>query len=397
MDDIVLSGKIEFLELPDILQLIGNNGSSGVLRLKSPYAPNPASIYIEKGNPVNASSGSNVGIKALLSLFGWSEGTFEFSSATIPVKKVITKNRMEIILEALRLVDDGKIEKIGPENTHLTDGSAAKKLDGITILKGPLVDYLYIAEEEYYHDGDFIVEEGKHGSWMWVVLEGIVEIVKQTPKGPMCLSMVSEGSFVGDIATFLAKEHVRGASARARGTVQLGVIDSQRLANEFSALSRGFRDALLSFDRRLKQVSANAMRIRLNQPLIADLQEDMTPFQIDGEEDNNIHVIKKGKVTISRSMGEDGIKVVLAELTPGDFLGRIPYLDTGLEPHSAEVLTSTDIKMEPLDPKKFQSEYDRLSLTFKNIIQHISASISVTIQIAENAFRQDFSRLESKH
>jgi CRP-like cAMP-binding protein len=395
MDDIVFSGKLEFLELPDLLQLIGNNGSSGVLRLKSPHAANLASIYIEKGNPVNASNGSNVGIKALLALFGWSEGTFEFSSATLPVKKVITKNRMEIILEGLRLMDDGKIEKIGPENTRLPTGAASKKLDGITVLKGPLVDYLYIVDEEYYHDDDLIVEEGKHGTWMWVVLEGTVEIVKQTPGGPMCLGMVSDGSFVGDIATFLAKEHVRGASAKARGTVQLGVIDSQRLANEFSTLSRGFRDALLSFDRRLKHASGNAMRIRLNQPLLADLQDDMTPFHFEEDDIDKIHIIKEGKAVVARPMGKDNVKVVMAELTPGDFLGRIPFLDTGLEPHSAEVLTSKDIATEIKDPAEFQMEYDRLSTTFKNIVKHISASISVTIQTAENAFSRDFSGLDS--
>ena len=395
MNDIVLSGKLEFLELPDLLQLIGNNGGSGVLRLKSPHASNPASIYIEKGNPVNASNGSIVGIKALLSLFGWAEGTFEFSTATIPVKKVITKNRMEIILEGLRLLDDGKIELVGSENKRVTSGTS-KKLDGITVLKGPLVDYLYIADEEYYHDGDFIVEEGKHGSWMWVVLEGIVEIVKQTPSGPMCLGMVSDGSFVGDIATFLAKEHVRGASARARGTVQLGVIDSQRLANEFSVLSQGFRDTLLSFDQRLKHVSGNAMRIRLNHPRLADLQDDMAPFHFEETDMDKIHVIKEGKAVVTRPMGKDGIKVVLAELAPGDFLGRIPFLDTCLEPHSAEVLVSKDIATEIVDPTKFQAEYDNISSTFKNIIKHVSASISVTIQTSEDTFSRDFAGLDSK-
>jgi virulence-associated protein VagC len=390
MNDIVLSGKLDFIELPDLLQLIGNNGASGVLRIKSPHASNPASIYIEGGNPVNASNGSLVGLNALLTLFGWMEASFEFSSATIPVKKVIKKNRMEIILEALRLVDDGKIPKIGPESSKATGTGNAKKLDGITILKGPLVDYLYIADEESYHDGDFIVEEGKHGSWMWVVLEGIVEIVKETPNGPLCISMVSEGSFVGDIATFLAKQHVRGASAKARGKVQLGVIDSQRLANEFSVLSREFRELLLSFDHRLKLVTGNTMKIRLNQPLLADLQQDLTPFTFDENVADKVLVIRKGRAVVARPMGKDNVMVVLAELTAGDFIGNIPFLDAGLEPHNGTVLVSGDIDLEPVDPIAFRPEYDRLSPTFKNIIKHISASISVTVQAAEKAYGQNF-------
>lgn len=392
MDDIVLSGKLDFIELPDLLQLIGNNGASGVLRIKSPHASNPGTIYIESGNPVNASNGSLVGLNALLTLFAWSEASFEFSSATIPVKKVIKKSRMEIILDALRLIDDGKIKKVGPQTAKVTGAGASKKLDGMPVLKGPLVDYLFIADEESYHDGDYIVEEGKHGSWMWVVLEGIVEITKETPSGPMCLGMVSEGSFVGDIATFLAQQHVRGASAKARGTVQLGVIDSQRLANEFSALSRGFRDLLLSFDKRLKHVSGNTMKIRMNQPLLADLQHGMSPFSFDENVSDKILMINKGKALVSRPMGNDDVQVVLAELKPGDYIGNIPFLDTSLEPHNGNVLVSGDIDLEPVDPMTFEPEYKRLSATFKNIIKHISASISVTIQTAENSFGQDFSK-----
>jgi CRP-like cAMP-binding protein len=231
---------------------------------------------------------------------------------------------------------------------------------------------------------------------MWVVLDGIVEIVKQTPKGPLCLSMVADGSFVGDIATFLAKEHVRGASVKARGTVQLGVIDSQRLSNEFSALSRDFRDLLLSFDRRLKHVSGNVLRIRLNHPILADLQGELTPFEFGESSEENIFMITDGKASVVRAMGKDNIKVVLAELSSGDFIGKIPFLDTGLEPYNAELLVSSDFKTEPLDPKKFLPEYDRLSTTFKNIIKHISASIPVTIKTAEESFSGSFSGSESK-
>jgi CRP-like cAMP-binding protein len=392
MNDIVLSGNLDFIELPDLLQLIGNNGASGVLRIKSPHVSNPAAVYIEGGNPVNAPNGAIVGLNALLTLFGWTEASFEFSNTTIPVKRTIKKNRMEIILEALRLLDDGKIPKVGPQAARNHGYGLAKKINGTTVLKGPLVDYQYIADEESYHDGDLIVEEGKYGSWMWVVLEGIVEIVKETPHGSMCISMVSEGSFVGDITTFLAKQHVRGASARARGNVQLGIIDSQRLANEFSSLSKGFRDLLLSFDQRLKKITKNAMKIRMNQPLLADLQQDLTPFALGEASGDKILLIKKGTAVISRPMGKDKVQVVLAEMKAGDFLGNIPFLDTGLEPYNANVMVSGDIDLVPADPSVYRPEYDLLSATFKNIIKYVSASISVTVSAAEKAFGQDFSK-----
>ena len=292
---------------------------------------------------------------------------------------------MEIILEGLRMVDDGKIKRASSPKLQKA-ASAVAGQPGITILKGPLVDYLYIADEETYHDGEVIVEEGNHGSWMWVVLEGVVEIIKKTPSGPLSLGMLSEGSFLGDIATFLAREHVRGASAYARGTVQLGVIDAQRLSNEFSTLSRTFRDLLLSFDQRLGQVSGHALRVRLGQPILADLQEDMSVFSFDECEENKFFTISNGDAVLARAMGKDKVKVVMANITKGDYLGHIPYLYTGLEPDNAIVLVSKDIELEPLDPMQFQPEYDQLSSTFKNIIEHISASISITAKMAEDSF-----------
>jgi hypothetical protein len=60
-DNIVLAGSLKFLALGDILQLLGANSSTGKLRLISRYASEPGFIYIENGNPVNASCGSKIG------------------------------------------------------------------------------------------------------------------------------------------------------------------------------------------------------------------------------------------------------------------------------------------------------------------------------------------------
>ena len=60
-----LSGNLNFLHLGDVLQLLGSNGVTGILRIKSKYTSNPGLIYIEKGNPINALCGSESGIDAI--------------------------------------------------------------------------------------------------------------------------------------------------------------------------------------------------------------------------------------------------------------------------------------------------------------------------------------------
>ncbi|MBW2514350.1 MAG: DUF4388 domain-containing protein, partial [Deltaproteobacteria bacterium] len=109
-----LKGNIKFLNLGDLMQLLGGNGSSGILRILSTYAPEPGIIYFDNGNPINASCGMLSGLDALYSLFGWTDGEFEFTTTAVTSERVITKGRMGIILDGLKMLDEGKIERLGP-------------------------------------------------------------------------------------------------------------------------------------------------------------------------------------------------------------------------------------------------------------------------------------------
>ena len=73
------------------------------------------------------------------------------------------------------MVDDGQIKRVGPNDIN-RQKAMQNDPDAVPIVKGPLVDYMYVADEEDFFDGEYIVEEGKHGSWIWVILEGVVEI-----------------------------------------------------------------------------------------------------------------------------------------------------------------------------------------------------------------------------
>jgi len=258
----VLTGSLEFLSLGDLLQLIGSNGSTGVLRLKSKFATDTGEIFIHKGNPVNVLNGSLSGLDAAYSLFGWTIGEFEFVEGSVDCEILIKKSRMNIILDSLSMLDEGVIEKLGPISYAVEASGASTRDEMLPTIKGPMIDYMYVVDEEEFQDGREITVEGKHGNWIWVILEGTVEIQKTADKECVKLLRVSGGAFLGSMASFLISGNVRGMTAVASGDVQLGVLDLQRLSAEFSRMNTHFKGLVTGLDGRLRGATETALAYR---------------------------------------------------------------------------------------------------------------------------------------
>ncbi|MCP4748536.1 MAG: cyclic nucleotide-binding domain-containing protein [Desulfobacteraceae bacterium] len=360
------------------MQLLGSNSSTGILRLISRYANEPGFIYFHNGNPINASCGSRVGLEAVYSLFGWTDGEFEFTKENITSQKVISKSRMGLILEGLKMVDDGQVKKVGPDAISRLHFSSNDP-NAVPIIKGPLVDYMYVADEEDFFDGECIVEEGKHGSWIWVVLEGVVEIVCDTPKGALPIVRLGDGSFIGSLSSFLIQGHIRTATAVAVGNVQLGVIDSQRLAQEFTCLTPEFRGFLVSLDKRLKQLNERAIEFREKKASGVDLTYDKKVVLKKGSTENALYVIQDGTASVVRD--EDFGPIPIARLYKGDYFGKIPFVELGHEPDFASVMSSDDFRVRKIELVRFQNEYNQLSATFKNFVDNVATCVLVTTKV----------------
>jgi len=145
----VLAGSLKFLTLGEVMQILGGNASSGVLRIISRYANEPGVIYFRDGNPVNATCSGKSGLDAVYALFGWTDGEFEFHQEEVNVAPVINKSRMGIILEGLKMVDDGQIEKLGPDAIG-TSRLAAIKGEGGEVLFEQHDDEIMQIELAYY-------------------------------------------------------------------------------------------------------------------------------------------------------------------------------------------------------------------------------------------------------
>jgi len=381
MGDFVLAGNMDFLSLGDILQLLGSNSSTGILRIRSKYSQEPGLIYFVNGNPVNASAGPLTGLDAVNALFGWVDGEFEFTEEDIRRKNVIKKSRMQIILDCLSLLDDGQIEQLGPVSFPKKTKSTSRKESTLPVIKGPLIDYSYVVDEEEARAGNKIVAQGKHGGWLWVILEGVAEIIRETPQGPLKVLRIGEGAFIGSIASFLLLEGtVRSAAIRAVENVQLGVLDSRRLSIDFLRMSDPFRSLAISLDRRLKQVTDMAVNIHLKKIRIEDYINGKNQRIVQGDSESDLFQITEGDAHIVRHT-ENGY-VPLANLHSGDFFGNVPFLDLGQEPYQASVFASEDLEVTKMDPDILQKEHNRLSSTFKNFIEHLATCVSVTTRVA---------------
>jgi CRP-like cAMP-binding protein len=372
--NIVLSGTLKFLNLAELLQLLGSNSSTGILRISSKYAPEPGVVYFRKGNPVHALNGERSGLDAAFSLFGWAEGDFSFSEENYDGQVTIKKSRMEVILDGLRMLDDGEIERVEPVAFEEAPAKSDRPKSTVPTIKGPLVDYLYVVDEEEFFDGEEIVIEGNHGNWIWVILEGVVELSKSSPNGPVKFLRISDGAFIGSISALLADDSVRNVTATAVGNVQLGMLDSQGFGSELTRMSSEFRNLVRSLDNRFSEVMNSTVNtfMRRNDP--APIVKEMRPVIMEGKNDDKTFVITGGKAVIVRKT-KDGVVPLITELSKGDFIGRVPFLDMGLEPSSAIVLGDSNLKVARLDPEALSAEYEQLSPTFKNLLDNLSTSI----------------------
>ena len=386
--NVAFAGNLSFLNLGELMQLLGTTGGTGTLHISSNYASQPGIVYIENGNPIDAANGAKTGLEALFSLFGWLDGQFEFVQEDVTCQKVITKSRMEIILDGLRLLDEGAVEVLGPDTVGSEPEPAIAKSGSIPLIKGPLVDYSYVVDEEGFYDGDEIVQEGNHGNWIWVILEGVVEISKETPKGPLKILRIGDGAFLGSVRALLKGDNVRSATVTAVGNVHLGMLDSQLMTSELANLSLDYRGFVKGLDERLKQATNMAVDIYAKDKKITELVKGKKVLIKQGKDEKRLFLVRSGQAYIARET--DAGVVPIACLQKGDCFGHIPFLDLGHEPYSASVFASPDLKLGPLDPLELQREHDKLSSTLKNIITHLSTSVSVTTLIACDFYKKVF-------
>jgi hypothetical protein len=379
----VLKGELSFLSLPDILQILGENNKTGTLSITSKHAPQAGLIFFVNGKPVNAISGELNGLDAIHSLFGWTEGKFELHEEKVRVKHVVDKSIIQIIMDGLRMLDDGLIKTIGPP---IKDKKSAlryrQRKEGLFVVKGPRVDYMYIVDEEHFSDGAEIFKEGAHGNWIWVILEGMVKIVKETEKGPLTVVRLGEGCFLGTFGCLAHGLNKRSATVTAIGDVSLGLLDSQRLSGDFACISPDLKSLLLSLENRLRKITDRAVNLFEKKHEMNGFFEGENLIPVRGTLEENIFYIKQGEAYVIKRTPSGDLPLITLE--KNDVFGYVPFMNIAPELPFTSLLASKDLKLGSFDKKALKNEYDQLSGTLRNLIYNVSSHVSVTTRFAIN-------------
>ena len=99
-----LMGKIQQFPLPDVLQNINRNGTTGLLEVKQGLKK--GQFHLKNGEVINATLGPHSGKKAFFRLLGWEKGIFEFREQDTGVEAAFGVSTIRLILEGLKEHDE---------------------------------------------------------------------------------------------------------------------------------------------------------------------------------------------------------------------------------------------------------------------------------------------------
>ena len=101
-----------------------------------------------------------------------------------------------------------------------------------------------------YKDGEIIIKQGESGNSLYVIQEGRVDVIHETPEGDIKLAELRESDFFGEMGLF--EEDVRSCTVRAAGQATVLTIDKR---NFFKSIRR---DPSLAY--RLLEKMSNRLR-----------------------------------------------------------------------------------------------------------------------------------------
>jgi DNA-binding response OmpR family regulator len=104
-----LSGQLDQVALPDLLQLFHVNRRTGtveVVQRERKGREQRGVIYVRDGNVIQAIAGTVDGEKALFRLLGWKTGSFAFTPDRAPVEARIETPTRALLMEGLRQLDE---------------------------------------------------------------------------------------------------------------------------------------------------------------------------------------------------------------------------------------------------------------------------------------------------
>jgi CRP-like cAMP-binding protein len=119
----------------------------------------------------------------------------------------------------------------------------------------------YVTKEEEHKDKGFIIKEGSHGAWIYVILQGKVKVKKTSPRGMVVLATLTEGEVFGELVLWEHGELARTASVVAEGPVRVGILDTEQLRKDYEAIPPRLRALIKTMMTRLIETTEKAVAL----------------------------------------------------------------------------------------------------------------------------------------
>lgn len=128
-----LSGSLEQLGLPEILQVLSQSRRTGQLTITTDTTE--GNVYLDDGEVVNAIAGSVKGEPAFGIMMSWTKGEFNFDPGSTTSERLINKRLDGLILDSFRVLDESRRDgvedpfEVFASSDSLPDTQAADDID----------------------------------------------------------------------------------------------------------------------------------------------------------------------------------------------------------------------------------------------------------------------------
>lgn len=211
----------------------------------------------------------------------------------------------------------------------------------------------------FYHPGEYVIREREVGNNFYMILDGVVEVIKRGEEDEIKLTELGEGAIFGEMA--LISNRPRTASVRALTPLYLLEFNPQKLEPIFQNSPR-IKEVLSRFatERVLNNLLATNpifkpfnrdQKLQLIKRFVFHRVPRDTFIIREGEEGRGLFLIISGTVRVIKEEAS-GDKTVIATLGPGDLFGEISLVFE--KSTTASVVTDTEVTVMFLPREYFQ-------------------------------------------
>ena len=223
--------------------------------------------------------------------------------------------------------------------------------------------------EKTFCRGEVIIKEGQRGSTFFVIISGMVEVLKQKAGRDVVIGVLGPNEFFGEMSLIDSGSGKRSATVRALEDTRVAIMGKEDLEQYLGKLSPGVRKMLGRLSDRLKRTSTLVDAGAYHRPkeeesekldfmMTLDEWEQARKHSVDvnfmtkkfskgqmvirqGQKGQCGFIVKKGRLQVLR-MAQDGI-VVLGEISEGDILGESAMFDDVTRSATVKALTDGEV------------------------------------------------------